>query len=109
GTFVAAFGHTAHHASIGFTSQGQSGGPFSVTTETYTLTDTGSTPLTWSLANTSSWLSVSATGGTLNPGGPSAIVTVSLNANANNFLIAHAAGNVAFNNLTAGTTQNRQF
>ena len=94
---------------LGFTSQGRSGGPFSATTQTYTLTNTGSTPLTWSLVNTSSWLTVSATGGTLNPGGPSATVTVSLNPNANSLLITHASGNVTFNNLTAGTTQNRQF
>ena len=44
----------------------------------------------------------------MNPGA-SATVTVSLNANANSFLITHAIGNVAFNNVTAGTTQNRQF
>ena len=44
----------------------------------------------------------------MNPGA-STTVTVSLNANANNFLITHASGNVTFNNLTAGTTQNRQF
>jgi hypothetical protein len=93
---------------LGFTSQGGSGGPFSVTTQTYTLTNTGATPLTWSLINTSDWLTVSATGGVLNPGG-SATVTVSLNANAGNFLINHASGNVTFNNLTAGTMQNRQF
>jgi hypothetical protein len=94
---------------LGFTSQGRSGGPFSVTTQTYTLTNTGSTPLTWSLVNTSSWLTVSAPGGTLNPGGPSATVTVSLNPNANRLLITYASGNVTFNNLTVGTTQNRQF
>jgi hypothetical protein len=95
--------------SLGFTSQGRSGGPFSVTTQTYTLTNSGSTPLTWSLINDSNWLAVSATNGTLNPGGPSATVTVSLNPNANSLLIAHAIGNVVFNNFTAGTTQNRQF
>ena len=93
---------------VGFGSAGSSGGPFSATTETYTLTDTGTTPLTWSLANDSSWLAVSATGGTLSPG-TSTTVTVSLNTNANDFLIAHAAGNVVFNNLTTGTAQNRQF
>ena len=94
---------------LGFTSQGRSGGPFSVKTETYTLSNAGSTPLTWSLAASASWLNVSATGGTLNPGGPSATVTVSLNANANSLLITHASGNVIFHNLTAGTTQDRQF
>jgi hypothetical protein len=64
--------------------------------------------LTWSLANDSTWLNASATGGTLNPGN-STTVTVNLNTNANKFLIARATGNVSFNNLTAGTTQNRQF
>jgi hypothetical protein len=93
---------------LGFTSLGPSGGPFTVTSQTYTLANTGATPLTWSLANTSSWLTVSSAGGTLDPGG-NTTVTVSLNTNANNFLINHASGNVAFNNLTAGTTQNRQF
>ena len=94
---------------LGFTSQGPSGGPFSVTTQTYTLANTGSEPLTWSLANTSSWLTVSSTGGTLNRGGASATVTVSLNQNANSLLLTHASANVIFHNLTAGTTQNRQF
>lgn len=95
-------------SSSGFTSQGRSGGPFSVTTQTYILSNAGATPLTWSLVNTSSWLTVSSAGGALNAGS-SSNVTVSLNAKANSFLIAHASGNVAFNNLTAGTTQNRQF
>src|SRR5204862_8115133 len=53
---------------LGFTSQGHNNGPFSVTTQTYTLANTGSTPLTWSVVNTPNWLNVSATGGTLNPG-----------------------------------------
>jgi subtilase family serine protease len=63
---------------LGFSSQGSSDGPFSVTTQTYTLTDTGATPLTWNLANDAGWLTVSTTDGTLNPGA-STTVTVSLN------------------------------
>jgi hypothetical protein len=94
---------------LGFTSQGRSGGPFDATTRTYILTNTGSAPLTWSLVNNSSWLTVSPTGGLLNPGGPSTTVTVNLNPSANSLLITHASGNVTFNNLTASTTQNRQF
>lgn len=93
---------------LGFTSYGPSGGPFSITTRTYTLSNTGSMPLTWSLANDASWLTVSSTGGILNVGA-STTVTVSLNTNANSFMIMHASGNVTFYNLTAGTTQNRQF
>ena len=94
---------------VGFASQGRSGGPFSVTSQTYTLANAGSTALRWGLANAPSWLTVSTNGGVLNPGGPAATVTVTLNSNANSFLINHASGNVAFNNLTAGTMQNRQF
>ena len=93
---------------LGFTSFGPGGGPFTVTSQTYTLKNIGSTPLNWSLVNTSSWLTVSSTSGNLNAGA-STTVTISLNSAANNFLIDHASGNVVFNNLTAGTVQNRQF
>jgi hypothetical protein len=92
---------------LGFTSFGPSGGPFTVTSQTYTLKNAGSTSLNWSLVNTSSWLKVSASSGNLSAGA-SATVTVSLNSAANNFLINHASGNVVFNNLTAGMAQNRQ-
>ena len=93
---------------LGFTAFGPSGGPFAVTAQSYTLKNAGSSALNWSLSNTSSWLTVSASTGSLSAGA-SATVTISLNAAANNFLIAHAAGNVVFKNLAAGTTQNRQF
>jgi len=94
---------------LGFTSFGPGGGPFTVTSQTYTLTNTGSKPLHWSLVNTSQWLNVSASSGTLNPGGPGATVTVSLSAQAGSFLIAHQSGNIVIANTTAGTLQNRQF
>jgi len=94
--------------SLGFTAVGPGGGPFTVASQTYTLKNTSSTPLNWSLVNTSSWLTVSSTSGNLSAR-TSTTVTISLNPAANNFLINHASGNVVFNNLTAGTTQNRQF
>ena len=53
--------------SLGFTAFGPDGGPFTVSSQTYTLTNTGSQPLNWNLVNTSQWLNVSATGGTLYP------------------------------------------
>jgi subtilase family serine protease len=93
---------------LGFTAFGPGGGPFTVTSQTYTLKNIGSNPLNWSLVNTSGWLTVSATSGSLNTGA-STTVTISLNSTANNFLINHATGNIGLNNLTAGTTQNRQF
>ena len=93
---------------LGFTAFGPGGGPFSVTTQTYTLKNSGSNPLNWSLVNTSSWLTVSSTSGSLNAGA-STMVSISLNPVANNFLINHPTGNVVVNNLTAGTAQNREF
>ena len=93
---------------LGFTAFGPGGGPFTVTSQTYTLKNTGSTPLNWSLVNTSGWLTVSSASGNLSAGAGTT-VTISLNPAANNFLIAHASGNIVLNNLTAGTTQNRQF
>jgi len=93
---------------LGFTAFGPGGGPFSVTSQTYTLKNAGLTSLNWSLINTSSWLTVSSATGNLNAGA-STTVTISLNPAANNFLINHASGNIVLNNLTAGTTQNRQF
>ena len=93
---------------VGFTAHGPIGGPFSTNSQTFSVANMGAAPVTWSLINTSSWLNVSSGGGTLNPG-DNTQVTVSLNANANQLLIQHVSGNVIFNNLTAGTTQNRQF
>ena len=93
---------------LGFTSFGRGGGPFSVVSQTYTLKNAGSGPVNWSLVNTSSWLSVSTSFGTLGPGA-SSTVTVRLNSAATNFLIGSYSGNVVIVNQTAGTIQNRQF
>lgn len=93
---------------LGFTSFGLGGGPFTTTSETLMLTNIGSTELHWSLVNTSSWLSVSATSGTLSPGGNATTVAVSLNSAASNFLIGNYSANVVISNLADGTAQNRQ-
>src|SRR5581483_11972973 len=92
---------------LGFLSLGPGGGPYSVTSEIYTLKNAGTTQLNWSLVNTSRWLSVSASGGALNPGA-STTVKASLNATANSFLIGKYSGNLSFVNGAAGTTQNRE-
>ncbi len=49
----------------GSTCVGPVGGPFNPSSATFLLTNAGSASLTWWLVNTSSWLRVSATGGTL--------------------------------------------
>jgi hypothetical protein len=100
--------HLVVTSPLGFTSFGPGGGPYTVTSQTYTLKNAGATPLNWSVANTPSWLSVSTTSGSLGSGA-NATVTVSLNSVATNFLIGSYSGNVSFINQTDGTYQNRQF
>ena len=49
----------------GFTATGPVGGPFSPTSQTLVLTNSGTSSLTWSLINTSSWLNLSSSSGIL--------------------------------------------
>ena len=93
---------------LGFTSFGPGGGPFTVTSQTYTLKNVGSTSLHWSLVNSPNWLTVSTTSGNLSVG-TSVALTISLNSTATNFLIGNYSGNILIANQTDGTFQNRQF
>jgi uncharacterized repeat protein (TIGR03803 family) len=88
---------------------GPVGGPFSPTTQTYSLTNKGSTTLNWSLVNTSSWLNVSPTSGTLAPGGPASTVTVSLASTVSNLPAGSYPATVSFTNLNDQFGQSRQF
>jgi hypothetical protein len=94
---------------LGFTASGPIGGAFNVAAQTCLLTNIGSAPLNWSLINTSSWLTVSSTAGTLNPGGPAAAVTVALNSAASNLLIGNYSANLWISNRTDGVAQDRAF
>ncbi len=49
-------------------------GPFTPAEKSYTLTNTGDSPLVWSAENSSAWLGISSTGGTLAPGASTTIV-----------------------------------
>ena len=93
----------------GFTSAGGSGGPFTITSQTLSLTNAGTNALTWTLANTSSWLTVSPDGGTLTPGGSADMVTVSLNSAASNLVAGIYNATVWFTNLNDSAGQSRQF
>jgi hypothetical protein len=93
----------------GFSSSGLVGGPFSVNSENFLVTNSGAAALAWSVSNTSPWLNVSPAGGTLLPGAPAATVTVSLNAAANNLAAGTYAASIWFTNIGAGFVTNRQF
>ena len=93
----------------GFTSIGGIGGPFTITSQSLSLTNAGTNLLTWTLVNTSLWLNASSSGGTLTPGGPATTVTVSLNSAASNLLVGTYNATVWFTNLNNGIGQGRQF
>ena len=93
----------------GFTSLGGVGGPFTVTAQSFSLTNVGTNSLTWTLSNTSLWLNASASGGTLAHGGPATNVVISLNSVASNLLVGTYNATVWFTNLNDHMGQGRQF
>ena len=92
-----------------FTFSGAEGGPFDASATVLTLTNIGATSLNWSLGNTQAWLSVSAQGGTLTPGGAAASVTVSLTAAASSLMFGTYTVNLMITNLSDHVVQTRQF
>ena len=91
----------------GIISSGPVGGPFSVTSQNFSLTNSGPASLNWSLINTSAWLTASG-GGTL-AAGASTTATVSLSSTATNLATGTYTANVWFTNQTGGGAQSRQF
>jgi hypothetical protein len=92
----------------GFTASGFAGGPFSPSSQNFTLTNSGASPLTWSLINTSAWLNASATSGTLAAGATNN-VTLSLAAAANSLAVGTYAAIVTLTNWNTRNVQNLQF
>ena len=93
----------------GFNFTGPVGGPFSPVFQNFSLTNSGTSPLNWTLLNTSAWLNVSVTNGTLTPGAGATPVTVSLNSTASNMLAGVYSTTMWFSNLTGGEAFSRQF
>ena len=93
----------------GFGSIGGVGGPFTITSQSLSLTNAGTVPLDWSVGNTAPWLNAAPTSGTLTPGGPSAMVTVNLNTAASNLVVGAYSATVWFTNLNNNIGQSRLF
>ena len=89
--------------SDGLTSSGNQGGPFSPSSETYTLSNTGTTSINWTATHSpiATWVTLSATSGTL-AGGARTTVTVSINSNANSLAGGLYSDTVTFTNTTSG-------
>lgn len=88
--------------STGLASSGSVGGPFSPSSQSYTLTNTGSASINWSATKAQSWVSLSAASGTL-AAGASAIVTVSINSAASSLAAGTYSDTVSFTNTTNGS------
>jgi hypothetical protein len=85
----------------GLTSTGSQGGPFTPSSQNYTMSNTGGSTISWSATNTTMWVTLSATNGLL-AAGSNTMVTVSINANANALPLGSYSDNVAFVNLSTG-------
>ncbi len=85
----------------GLTSSGYQYGPFSPSSQAYTLSNTGSLALNWTATKSAAWVSLSGTSGSLNPGA-NTTVTVSINTNANGLAGGSYSDTVSFNNTTTG-------
>jgi len=93
----------------GAVANGPAGGPFTILTQTFSLTNTGNAALNWSLGATPVWLNVSGTNGTLAAGGGGSSVSLSLNAAANLLPVGVYMAELWFTNVSSGLTQLRQF
>ena len=85
-----------------FSASGTVGGPFTPSSTIYTLTNSGGASLNWSVSKSQSWLTLSATSGTLAPNGTTNI-TVSLNAAANTLAAGSFSDTVQFSNTSDGS------
>lgn len=94
---------------MGFVTFGAAGGPFMPASLTFSLTNSSASSLSWSLINTSQWLTASASAGTLTSGAPATNVSISLNAAANNLPLGLYNSSVLFSNQTTHAVRTRQF
>jgi subtilase family serine protease len=92
----------------GFNATGPVGGPFNVTSQSFSLTNIGGASLDWSLINTSSWLNASPSSGILAASGQTT-VTVSLSPAVTGLAAGTYTASLFFTNQTTGVMQSRQF
>ena len=85
----------------GLSSAGNVGGPFSPSNQVYALSNTGSVSMSWTASKTATWVTLSATSGSL-AGGGSTNITVSINANANSLAAGNYSDTIGFTNTING-------
>jgi len=87
-------------------SLGYEGGPFSPSSQAYTLSNTGPGTVNWAATNLEGWMTVSPAGGVL-AAGATDVVTVAINAQANLLAPGDYADTVTFVNTGSGVTFQR--
>jgi hypothetical protein len=93
----------------GLSVAGPVGGPFTPDPVYFTLTNSGTSALSWTLINTSAWLTATPSGGILTPGGAASSVSVAVGTAANSFALGMYPVTVGFTNQTTGGGQSRTF
>jgi hypothetical protein len=91
----------------GFSANGPIGGPFTISSQNFTLTNSDGASFDWALGGSTPWLSVIPSGGTLAPG-TGTNVTVSLSPAANALAVGNFTANLGFTNLTSQFVLTRQ-
>lgn len=92
----------------GYGSFGPPGGPFTLNSAVFTITNSGNSPVNWTVANNASWLNVSSSNGTVAAGAATG-VTVSLNATANTLAPGTYTASLVFTDSGTGYQVDRQF
>jgi hypothetical protein len=82
-----------------FSSEGQSGGPFTPAGMVYTIENMEPGGINYTVSKTQSWVTISSTGGYL-PGGATANITVSINSAANSLADGGYTDTITFVNTT---------
>ncbi|MGD0651796.1 MAG: endonuclease/exonuclease/phosphatase family protein [Verrucomicrobiia bacterium] len=91
-----------------FTSSGNPGGPFSPSNQVYTLTNTDTIPLFWSVTKNAGWLTVSPVATNLDLGiGQSTNITASINSAANSLSAGTYTDTINFSNTATGVSISR--
>jgi len=84
-----------------FAAAGTVGGPFTPSTATYIVSNTGNVPMDWSVSKNSNWLTVSPANGTIAVNG-SATVTATISSSANSLAVGSYPDTLTFTNLSNG-------
>src|SRR5205814_1425448 len=92
----------------GAVSSGPNGGPFSPPSFTFTLANTGTNPVSWTLTNTNSWLTISNLSGTLPVGAGSFPLQAIVNLSASALSDGVYFGTLLFSNTSSHHIQTRQ-